>query len=66
MNQNPLDFRKSLTDAEFKLHLYKLSIEKLNYTLDCFGKFGMQDDCEVIQKILNEKINSIVTIIEHD
>lgn len=64
MNQNPLDFRNSLTDVEFILHLYKLSIEKLNETLDWFGEFGMQDDCDIIQKILTEKINAIVTRID--
>ena len=61
MTHTPLDFRKSFTNAEFILHLYKLSIDDLNYLLDWFDNYGMQDDCDVIQKVLNEKINLIVT-----
>jgi hypothetical protein len=64
MNQNPLEFRKSLTDAEFKLHLYKLTIKELNALLDNFGDFGMIDDCVIILDVLNEKINSIITRID--
>lgn len=62
--QNPLDFRNSLTTAEFQLHLYKLSIEKLNDLFDDFHAYGMEDDCDIIIKVLNEKINAIVTRID--
>lgn len=64
MNHSPLDFRNSLTDAEFILHLYKLPIKELNEIIDLFGEFEMIDDCIIIQKILNEKINAIVTRID--
>lgn len=64
MNQSPLDLRKSLTDAEFTLHLYKLTIKELNETLDIFGHYGMTEDCVTILDILNEKINQIVTRID--
>lgn len=58
---SPLDFRKSLTDAEFTLHLYKSTIKELNETLESFESYGMYEDCEVILGILNQKINQIIT-----
>jgi len=64
MNQKPTDFRNSLTTAEFNLHIYKLSIEDLNNLLDEFHFYGAIDDCVIISKVLNEKINSIVTRID--
>ena len=64
MTQNPLEFRNSLTTAEFLLQLYKLPIEKLNEYLDSFDHYGLIDDCKIIQKVLQEKINAIVTRID--
>ena len=64
MNQNPLDFRKSLTTSQFQLRLYRMSIEHLNNLIDDFSSYGLIDDCEIIQKVLNEKINQIVTRID--
>lgn len=64
INQNPLEFRNSLTKAEFQLHLYKLPIEKLNNLFESFEIYGLIDDCKIIQKVLNEKINAIVTRID--
>jgi Zn-dependent M32 family carboxypeptidase len=61
---SPLDLRNSLTDAEFKIHCYKLSIHSLNDLLDDFEKYGMYEDCSVMFQILNEKINAIVTRID--
>lgn len=60
-NQNPLELRNSFTTAEFQLSLYKLSIKELNSQLDDFNNYGLIDDCKLIQKVLNEKINQIVT-----
>lgn len=64
MNQNPLDLTKSLTKAEFQLYLYKLSIKELNSKLDDFDFYGLTEQSKVIQKVLNEKINNIVTLPE--
>ena len=64
MRQNPLEFRNSLTTSEFNLQLYKFSIEHLNNLLDDFHFYGMIDDCEIITKVLNDKINQIVTRID--
>jgi hypothetical protein len=61
---SPLDLRKSLTDAEFQLHLYKLTIKELNETLEDFEGYGMIEDCLIILDILNQKINQIVTRID--
>lgn len=60
---SPLDFRKSITDAEFTLHLYKLTIKELNETLESFESYGMIEECVIILGILNQKINQIVTRI---
>lgn len=64
MKENPLEWRNSLTTAEFNLHLYKLSIKDLNGLLDDFNNYGMIDDCDIVLKVLNEKINQIVTRID--
>ena len=58
---SPLDLRKSLTDAEFTLHLYKKTIKELHETLEDFEGYGMIEDCIIILDILNQKINQIVT-----
>jgi hypothetical protein len=64
MNQNPLEFRNYFTDAEFKLHLYKLTIKELYDTADKFETLGMFDKSAITLGVLNEKINSIVTRID--
>jgi hypothetical protein len=61
---SPLELRQSLTDAEFTLHLYKLPINSLSDLLEDFEAYGLFEDCSVIVKILNEKINQIVTRID--
>jgi hypothetical protein len=61
---SPLELRNSLTDAEFTLHLYKLSITDLKDLLDDFESYRLLDDCSTMFKILNEKINQIVTRID--
>jgi hypothetical protein len=61
---SPLDLRKSLTDAEFTIHLYKLTIKELNENLESFESYGMLEDYLIILDILNQKINQIVTRIE--
>jgi hypothetical protein len=51
---NYRELRQSLTDAEFTLHLYKLSITDLKDLLDDFESYGLLDDCSTMFKILNE------------
>ena len=53
-------------DKDFIEWLNTGSIDDLNATLKAFEDVQMYESCTIIAKVLNEKINSIVTIIEHD
>jgi hypothetical protein len=63
--QEPLHFRTLfLTESYFIEWLNLGSIADLNAALDAFQNAQMFEDCVIIQRVLNEKINQIVTRID--
>jgi hypothetical protein len=63
--QEPSNVREILSkDSDFIEWLNLGSIADLNAALDAFQNAQMFEDCVIIQRVLNQKINQIVTRID--
>ena len=61
----PINIRRVMPeDKDFIEWLNTGSIDDLNATLKAFEEVQMYEDCSIISKVLNEKINQIVTRID--
>jgi len=63
--QAPINIRRVMPeDSDFIVWLNTGTIAELNAALKAFETSQMYEDCAIIFKVLNEKINSIVTRID--
>jgi hypothetical protein len=62
--QEPSNVRNFIKDSDFIEWLNLGSIADLNAALDAFQDAQMFEDCVIIQRVLNQKINQIVTRID--
>jgi len=60
--ENPYNIRQQFTTIDaFKKHLFTLSILEIRHLLVNFEDAEFYEDCVIIQSVLTEKINCIVT-----